>query len=890
MKNFKQGAKMKSLIGCAILALVAGVTGCNTNSNVAIPTTQNEKKMEGLVLVENGKPLATIVLPEETEFDQYVNMRPAQIAAFIKKRFPKASAEKLAEVKKNLPRYRKAEIKRIGDEDELAIAELNEFLKKISGAELPITRLKKGAKLPKGNLILLGPALAEKEGLKKEIDALKADGFIMKVKGNKLILSGRRSRGTLYAVYDFLESLGCRWVMPGPFGEVVPEIKNIATNVDKINNPSHSKRYWWCTYGHGKDYPRWTLRNKGDFVRALGDPRVQQSHASGAPLSYGANKTDRGIKVRRMVKDWKRNKKGQILRNDKGRPIGRVSVEKEVKELPEEYYTMSGGKPNTHLGNMANPKVWKLCEEYYNYYFYNKPLENYVSISCADGLVVDDRKGSRSLDSNEYDWTMGAPSATDRLWFFHHRYIDNVLKEHPDRKFGVLVYANNLTPPRLETVHPSMALIFAPLGICPLHHVRDKNCKTNRAYKKWFESWMAQKRASGAEAFYYDYLPIGFQWCNFIISPQWKIVGENYPWFHKLGLDGHTTQGFDDWGAMGLTAWVAQRLYWDVTQDYNDLVQEYCELRFGKKAANAMHDYYKVFENRMDKVPDLCSNEIWGNHLAIDGETRAKARKALAKAEPLIKGEREKKQFQTVVDFQKAMDAWCGGIDIARETGDYAAAAKKMESAFEIATKLNKNYTHFVNPKRINKNTKQEYTPGGWYHKYITWDKEIKAAKASVILPRMMKVALDTDNLARTKGWQKPEVSVDHLEEWDSTIVPDVKYNTQREVSAFFYRTDVYVPKTFAGSKKIVLYFTSIIARGLQVWINGKAVKFDNGKYKDEIWRGPSYFWFNYDHRQEFDVTPYIKPGEKNTIAFRIFKSYDHAGTYDRVFLLAKKF
>ena len=52
---------------------------------------------------------------------------------------------------------------------------------------------------------------------------------------------------------------------------------------------------------------------------------------------------------------------------------------------------------------------------------------------------------------------MGSFSATDRLWFFHRRYIDKVLEELPGRRFGVLVYSNNLTPPRIETVHPAMA-------------------------------------------------------------------------------------------------------------------------------------------------------------------------------------------------------------------------------------------------------------------------------------------------------------------------------------------------------------------------------------------------------------------------------------------------
>ncbi|MFW6039080.1 MAG: DUF4838 domain-containing protein, partial [bacterium] len=564
-----------------------------------------------------------------------------------------------------------------------------------------------------------------------------------------------------------------------------------------------------------------------------------------------------------------------------------ITVEREVRRLPDECYALKQGEPDPHFPNMVNPKVWDLYADYYRDFFYDKPLEQYASISAEDGLILDERPESRKLDSNEYDWTMGAQSATDRLWFFHNRYLDQVTAEHPDRKFGVLVYANNLTPPRVETVHPDMALVFAPLGICPLHDVRDEKCKTNRAYRPWLESWTAQARAAGAEMYYYDYFPIGYQWSNFILSPQWQIIGRNYPWFHQMGLDGHTTQGFDDFGAMGLTAWVAMRLYWDVDQDYNDLVAEYCRARFGESAAEAMHAYYRVFEQRMDEVPDLCSNEIWGTHLAIDAETRAKGRAALAKAQPLIEGARAREHFDMVVAFQEAMDAWCDGIDHARETGDFAAAAEMMEPAFEIRDQLNTRYSHFINPKQTDKTSIRRYQAGGWFNKYRVWAGILDESSAHVVLPRYMKVALDSDNLAQARGWHRPDVAVDHLEDWDSTVVPDVKYQTQREPAAFFYCTEVDVPAAFADSDSVALFFPSLIARALQIWVNGQPVTFDHGDYTDEAWRGPTYFWENYNHSQMFDVTPHIQPGRRNTIAFRVFKSFDHGGAYDRLFLLA---
>ncbi len=803
-----------------------------------------------LTLVEKGRAHAVIVLPENTEWEQYVNATPEQIEVFARERFPKASEERLAAVIEKLPDLRRREAKRVGDEEVLALEELVAIVKTMTGGALPVVRPKPGDAQPEGLRILLGTELAWAEGLGTEIDALGPHGFLIRTLPNRLVIAGRTARGTLYGVYALLESFGCRWILPGPFGEMIPRHETLQVALDLTENPSHPlHRYWWGTRGVGEDFARWTLRNKGSYVRALGQSGVKQGHSSKQPML------------------WEARRRGE-------------------EQLPDAYYALQQGKPSRAFAHMANPAVWELHNDYYREMFYNSPLDDYWSIGAEDGMINDERPEVQALDSKEWDWTTGTHVVTDRILFFHRRYLDAVREEHPDRKFGMLVYANNRMPPRIETVHPAMALVHAPLGISPLHHVRDPKSKTNREYSRRLPIWLEQARTVGAESYYYDYFPVGYQWCNFIISPQWQIIGRNYPWFHEMGLDGHTTQGFDDWGMMGLTAWVAIRLYWDVTQDYNDLVADYCRIRFGERAAAAMHAYYRVFEHRMDEIPDMCSNEIWDNHLIINSETRAKARQALKTAEPLVGGDREKKHFETMELFQQAMDAWCDGIDHTRETGDFAAGAGMMEPAFEIAARLNQLYSHFVNPVRIGPD-KRQFTPGGWRHKYKVWAEKINGSSASLALPREMTVALDTDNLGWARGWHRPEVAVDHLETWDTTQVPDIKYHTQREPAAFFYRTDLEVPDSFAGRKKIELFFPSIIARAMRIWINGQPVLFDHGDYRDEIWRGPAYFWTNYNHSRSFDITPHLRPGQRNTIAFRVFKSFDHGGTYDRIFLLA---
>lgn len=814
----------------------------------------------GVALVEDGEPAATVVLPEKTELDHYLNPTDEEVGAYLEKRFPKAGEEVKEAARKKLPEYRSKQAKRVGDEEELAMEELVAYVEKISGAKLSTARVAEDADLPDGPKVLLGGKLARQAGFGEALDALDPDGFIIRRHDGDLVVSGRRARGTLYGVYEVLEMLGCRWVLPGPAGEIIPSTDDVVVAQEKTENPSHSQRYWWCTYGHGEEYPRWTLRNKGNYVPALDDGKVAQSHALSRPLRWGA-KTDRGITVRKGDRD--------------------------VRQLPDEYYALYHGKPRRSTPNMSNPTVWQLYADYYENYFSEHPFHDYVSISAEDGLVLDDREATRELDSGDYDWTLGKPSATDRLWFFHNRFIEKVRTTFPNRKYGVLVYSNNMMPPRIQRVHPNMALVFAPLSICPLHHVRDPKCKTNRPYRRWFKAWMNQARAAGAETYYYDYDPLGYQWNDFMICPQWYIIAKNYPWFSEQGLDGHTTQGHDNWGSACFSHWLMIRLYWDARKDPDEILADYCRMRFGT-AAPAVLEFMGVLEKRMSEIPDMCSNEVWDNHLVLTPEVRADCRAALSRAKKLVEDEEAGEQIQMLLAVQKTTDIFCDAIEYARRTADFRGAAERMEECFAIRERMNSEvYSHFFHPRRTNPKTKNPYQAGGWYNKYLTWADHIEQSAAHVKLPRTVKLELDTDYRSLAGGRHLPGTDVSEMQEGDTTVVPDVKYQTQREPAAFFYRTEIEVPDSFADAKRVELYFPSLIARKVQIWVNGEPVVFDHEDYQGTVWNGPEYFWYNYDHQKSFDLGSLVEPGEKNVIAFRIFKSYDHAGSYDRIFLLA---
>ena len=104
-----------------------------------------------------------------------------------------------------------------------ASTELQSYLKQISGVEIPIVT---DAVEAVEKEIVVGKTNREADG-EFDREELGDDGFIIKTVGEKLYLVGGEQRGTLYSVYEFLESyLGCRFYTADV--ELVPELKTVS--------------------------------------------------------------------------------------------------------------------------------------------------------------------------------------------------------------------------------------------------------------------------------------------------------------------------------------------------------------------------------------------------------------------------------------------------------------------------------------------------------------------------------------------------------------------------------------------------------------------------------------------------------------------------------------
>lgn len=132
-----------------------------------------------------------------------------------------------------------------------AAAEFAAYFRKITGCEIPVAPDTAPATEEE---IVIGRT-RDADAVIDNIDALGEDGFVMRTVGRRLYLLGATGRGTLYAVYDFLEKYaGCRFYTSD--FEIVPVCAALSVphdlSVREIPVFTVRNTFWWDYIGRAK--------------------------------------------------------------------------------------------------------------------------------------------------------------------------------------------------------------------------------------------------------------------------------------------------------------------------------------------------------------------------------------------------------------------------------------------------------------------------------------------------------------------------------------------------------------------------------------------------------------------------------------------------------------
>ncbi|MCA1808446.1 MAG: DUF4838 domain-containing protein [Lentisphaerae bacterium] len=303
----------------------------------------------------------------------------------------------------------------------LAAEEIQLFVKKITGAELPILNQPSGIiqpfpenaedmeraqaewdKISGGLWAFIGAS--QKRGYNKQVDVYYGDG-----------------KGTLNGVYDFLRSLGVRWYFPGEFGECVPSQKSIALPViEKSVTPDFKMRVMagrnYTFSKIGREQCLWNLR------LGFGSPRGISVRG------HGINNVLHVEQTAAQHPDWYWVKDGKRDASMHARPC------LSAKGLREEMIKFG----------RVNFELYKLDK------FNITPTDGYISI-CQCDLCKEKDTPERGFRG----------SMSDYVWDYANEVATALYETHPDKIVECNSYTSYMLPPaKIDKLTPNMTVMI----------------------------------------------------------------------------------------------------------------------------------------------------------------------------------------------------------------------------------------------------------------------------------------------------------------------------------------------------------------------------------------------------------------------------------------------
>jgi len=487
-----------------------------------------------------------------------------------------------------------------------AAKELAAYLKRISGADVPIVR---EARFERGTRIDVG--------LTQRVRASLPDGFLdqeerilLRSSSEGITICGSSDRATLMAVYRFLETLGCRWLTPDPEDEIVPRRSTLV--VDGLQLDTKPAFQW----------------------RLFRGSRLAESEAWGVKMGFNGLYTPEAAfanggcyyysKGHNGVHSWYR-----IIANDRY-----------FSKHPE-WFSLVGSKRlagDVH-GRQLCVTAPGLADEFaanVTHVFDRDPNCRLMSISpndgygwcqCPDCTALDKRLcGGRTTKQG-----LGAerPFRGDRVFWFANQVATRVAEKHPDRKLLVLAYVNYAEPPDTVRPHPNVIPFlchYAPADYG--HSINDPASEPNRQFNKLLKGWVQIT----PNVLVYSYVSKSMWWQ--LPRPVLKNFSADIKYFHRLGITRYYCQStLSDWALDGPLYYVIGRLLWDPSADPRSIAREWIDGMFGP-AAREMEAFYDAVDASVRKTgkpySDNPSRDVPGLY---DRELLDQALAAIARAE-----------------------------------------------------------------------------------------------------------------------------------------------------------------------------------------------------------------------------------------------------------------
>jgi hypothetical protein len=469
-----------------------------------------------------------------------------------------------------------------------AAEELANTLHKVTGGQFSVVRTT--TLTAPNNVIMVGPGRAAKHLFSGvPWDLLGSEQVVMRTKATRLLLAGGRPRGTLYAVYRFLqEQCGVRWWTP--WASTIPHHPDFSVGaLNRDEAPAFESRdpFWFSAFNGD-----WAARN------------FSNSRAANLDARHGGQIVYKGF-VHTFY------------------PL--VPPAEHFAEHPEWYSLINGRRTTTNAQLCTtNPQLRDFIVEQIRKEIKASPDANIVSLSqndcfgacqCDVCKAIDDREGS-------YSGTMLA---------LVNYVAERIGKEFPNVAIDTLAYQYTRKPPR--TIRPLPNVIVRLCSI-ECNFAAPMTDPSNSAFANDIRDWSRICK----RLYIWDYTT---NFSNYVLPhPNWFVLGPNLRFFHDHGARGVFEQGaYQSTGSEmeELRAWLLAQLLWAPYQDDSKLINEFLTGYYGAKAARPIRQYMDLMAHKAAGYYMGCNSPLGAPFL--DLPTITTAEKLWQQAESAVKND-----------------------------------------------------------------------------------------------------------------------------------------------------------------------------------------------------------------------------------------------------------
>jgi hypothetical protein len=454
--------------------------------------------------------------------------------------------------------------------ERFAAQELQNYFEQITGAKLPI------AAAPSSDARIVIGAHSLSRALAIPSRFADDDSFKIKRDGAALFIKGATPRGTLFAVYAFLEQLGCRWFAPGVatlegHHELIPHHRTLTLpSLDIAEEPLMRFR-----------------KRDADLGR-----RSHTASTWAALLSWMAKQRTNvfAISIDAFEKNRERlrdecARRGMILFVGQHALVEHVlSRAKYFSTHPDWFGLIDGRRTVRARGHpvmfeTANADAVRAFHTNLVAYLRTRPEIDVVQLWPPDGALWSESPESTAL---------GAPP--DRMASLVNDTVRALRDAGLKTRVAFLAYSSFADPPRTRAFDPETILEFCPISQNPRFALRDARAPANAKYHAQLESWLDRRNRFPGAIIHYSYYA-KYSWRSLPVVLPEQIAAEIQHW-SELGETGtslYCEPG--NWLTLEANHLAFARASWDPHFAAARWFNEYLHDRFAG-AADAMEKFY----------------------------------------------------------------------------------------------------------------------------------------------------------------------------------------------------------------------------------------------------------------------------------------------------------